>query len=104
MEVIECDRCKKRIGEKAGLGDDATTPVKVGKVAARTICAECAGKLESFMRGADDLRTERCQVHPGTIRGALFEAFPTSMKDIPELSLSSGIDKIIAALPNGGEF
>ncbi len=66
MEVIECDRCKKRIGEKR---EAKTTPVKVGKDEAKAICTECAEKMERFMAGEEDLRT--LHEDEGTIHGVL---------------------------------
>ena len=57
MEVIECDRCKKRIGEKAKLIPADRNLVKV-KRQEKLLCSDCEAKLERFMAGEDDLRTE----------------------------------------------
>lgn len=57
MEVIECDRCKKRIGEKGRISPAGLSKIKVKK-AELTICADCALKLDAFLAGFDDLRTE----------------------------------------------
>jgi hypothetical protein len=101
MEVIECDRCKKRIGEKR---DDLK--LSKAKIAGKemVLCVDCSEKLNSFIQGEDDLRTLFQGVHPATIREALMKAFPTSMSEIPEPAISVGVDLIIAALPNGGRF
>lgn len=56
MEVIECDRCKKRIGEKKDKDLKFSKARIIGLE--RIFCVDCSEKLDRFMSGEDDLRTD----------------------------------------------
>ena len=99
MEVIECDRCKKRIGEKAG-------DLKIGKAKVdgkdKVLCVDCTEKLGRFMQGDGDLRDgPRQGVSSSTIEAAL-QPFVGELLRADELGKVA--EAVIAALPNGGAF
>ena len=99
MEALECDRCKKRIGEKKDKALAFTKARIIGEE--RILCVACSEKLDSFMSGRDDLRTVKQMVHPSSIVQILEKHRPASVGQLTDEELA---DKIIEALPNGGTF
>jgi hypothetical protein len=62
MVVIECDRCKKRIGESGSAEARETRKVRMMREE-KILCTDCAEKLDRFISGADDLRANEAEGH-----------------------------------------